>query len=94
MNDERAAPKSIYASTVRLLAYNPLPAANSLAEQSIRQRTALGLSQKEAAGRIGVDPGPLAKWERGERVPASGFLERVKRLLEEEERRASSRRVG
>jgi len=40
---------------IRFLGYNPLPAANTLAEQLIRQRTSLGLLQKDAAGRIGVD---------------------------------------
>jgi hypothetical protein len=40
------------------------------------------LSQKESAGRIGVDPGTLAKWERREREPTGGFLELVKRILQ------------
>ena len=66
---------------IDFLGYNPLPPAKTLAEQLVRRRTGLGLSQKESAGRIGVDPGTLAKWERGEREPSGGFLERVKRFL-------------
>jgi transcriptional regulator with XRE-family HTH domain len=62
----------------------PIPAADTLAEQLVRQRTSLGLSQKEAAGRMGVDPSTLAKWERGEREPANGFLARVERFLRDE----------
>jgi predicted transcriptional regulator len=50
-------------------------------ERLVRQRTSLGLSQKEAAKRLGVDPSTLAKWERGERKPAGLFLGRVKRFL-------------
>ena len=37
-------------------------------ERLVRRRTSLGLSQKEAAKRLGVDPGTLARWERGERA--------------------------
>jgi transcriptional regulator with XRE-family HTH domain len=57
-----------------------------------RQRTSQVLSQKEAAGRIGVHPGTLAKWERGEREPSREFLLRVNQFLrdagESGERRA------
>jgi transcriptional regulator with XRE-family HTH domain len=78
---------------IRFLGYNPLPAANTLAEQLVRQRTSLGLSQKESAGRIGVDSGTLAKWERGEREPAGALLSRVRRFLDNEQA-PHSRRVG
>jgi transcriptional regulator with XRE-family HTH domain len=61
----------------------------------VRQRTSIGLSQKESAGRIGVDPATLAKWEQEKREPQGVFLKRVKRFLDdEEERRSSSRRAG
>jgi len=52
-----------------------------VAKQLVRQRTALGLSQKAAALELCVDPGTLARWERGEVGPAGAFLERVKRFL-------------
>ena len=55
---------------IKFLGYDPLPQANTVAEKLVRQRTSLGLSQKESAERLGVDPGTLAKWERGERGPA------------------------
>ena len=80
---------------IRFLGYDPQPAANTLGERLVRQRISLGLSQKEATERIGVDPSTLAKWERGEREPAGGFLERVKRFLDGGgERRSISRRAG
>jgi site-specific DNA recombinase len=78
---------------IRFLGYNPLPAAHTVAEQLVRQRTSLGLSQKESAGRIGVDPSTLAKWERDEREPTGAFLARVKRFLQEGEV-SGSRRAG
>lgn len=41
------------------------------------ERTTLGISQKEAAWRMGVDPSTLAQWERGERAPIDRELETV-----------------
>ena len=54
---------------IRFLGHNSLLAANTLAEQLVRQRASLGLSQKEPAKRLGVDPSKLAKWKREEREP-------------------------
>ena len=81
---------------IRFLGYNPLPAAKGLGERLVRQRTSLGLSQNEAARRIGIDPGTLARWERGEREPAGEFLNRVKRFLidQEEAPYTDARRAG
>jgi transcriptional regulator with XRE-family HTH domain len=66
---------------IRFLGYNPLPLADTLAGQLVRQRTSLGLSQKESAKGLSVDPATLARWERGEREPAGMFLDRVERFL-------------
>jgi transcriptional regulator with XRE-family HTH domain len=63
------------------LGYNPLPQANGLAEQLVRHRTSLGLSQKDAASRVGVDPGTLARWESGEREPKGALRGKVERFL-------------
>jgi ribosome-binding protein aMBF1 (putative translation factor) len=71
-----------------------LPTANTLAGRLVRQRTSLGLSQKEMAGRLGVAPGTLARWERGEREPEGALLERVERFLDEAEAGLDARRVG
>jgi transcriptional regulator with XRE-family HTH domain len=67
---------------IRFLGYNPLPQADGWGGKLVRQRTTQGLSQKEAAKGIGVDPATLARWERGEREPGGGFLGRVKRFLQ------------
>jgi DNA-binding transcriptional regulator YiaG len=68
---------------IAFLGYNPLPAASTLAEQLIRQRMSLGLSQKGVAKQMGVDQGTLARWERREREPAGAFLARVTRFLQD-----------
>lgn len=66
---------------IRFLGYDPLPKANTLAEQLVRRRTSLGLSQKESAQRIGVDQGTLARWEQGKREPQGEFAKRVEGFL-------------
>jgi transcriptional regulator with XRE-family HTH domain len=40
------------------------------------------LTQKELAKRLGVDPGTLARWERGEREPTGRFAESVKQFID------------
>jgi DNA-binding transcriptional regulator YiaG len=69
-------------AVIEFLGYNPLPVVERLGAQLVQRRTALGLTQKELAKRLGVDPGTLARWERGEREPAGRFAESVKRLLD------------
>jgi DNA-binding transcriptional regulator YiaG len=66
---------------IRFLGYNPLPPRGTWAERLINARTALGLSQKESAQRMGVDPSTLARWERGEREPEGGFAKRAQQFL-------------
>jgi site-specific DNA recombinase len=79
---------------IQFLGYNPLPPATSLAERLVRGRTSLGLTQKESAKRIGVDPTTLARWERGEREPTGRFTARAERFLATAEERSPARRVG
>jgi transcriptional regulator with XRE-family HTH domain len=82
-------------AVIQFLGYNPLPPAKTMAEQLVRHRTTLGLSQQDSAERLGVDPGTLAKWERGEREPAISFQTRIERFLDEPEaQRSKSLRVG
>jgi len=59
---------------IAFLGYTPLPEAKTLGERLVRHRKTLGMSQKEAAHQLGVDPGTLARWERGEREPAGDHL--------------------
>lgn len=64
--------------------YNPLPDAKTIAEQLVRQRTILRLSQSKSAKRIRVHPSTLAKWERGERGPTGACLSRAEGFLMDE----------
>ena len=81
-------------AVIQFLGYNPLPAADTLGERLVRHRTSLGMTQGEAAKRLGVDPGTLARSERGEREPAGSLLGRAERFLDEAEAAAlDARRV-
>ena len=68
---------------IQFLGYDPLPVAKGWGERLVRRRTTLGMTQKEAARRLGVDQGTLAKWEQGKREPAGAFLARVKRFVQD-----------
>jgi DNA-binding XRE family transcriptional regulator len=62
---------------IRFLGYNPLPCGTSIAERIIVHRKSCGLTKKEFAQQLGVDPSTLAKWERGERKPRGQHLDTV-----------------
>jgi len=64
-------------SIIRFLSCDPLPEADGWGENLVRHRITLGISQKEAALDLGVDPSTLAKWERGESEPKGILLGRV-----------------
>jgi transcriptional regulator with XRE-family HTH domain len=66
---------------IKFLGYNPLPPPDGWPNRLVLHRTALGLSQKEAAHQIGVDPCTLARWERGEREPSGAFAARASIFL-------------
>ena len=70
---------------IGFLGYNPLPPPEGMGERLVRRRTSLGLSQKEFARQIGVDPGTLALWERGEPEPTGSCLASVERFLQDGE---------
>jgi site-specific DNA recombinase len=69
---------------IEFLGFNPLPEGRTVAENLIRQRTSLGLTQRDAAKLIGVDPCTLARWERGERQPTGALLAQAQRFLSRE----------
>jgi DNA-binding transcriptional regulator YiaG len=68
---------------MRFLGYNPFSEGRTLAERLVWHRKALGLAQTQFARQLGVDPGTLGKWERGERLPTGRYLESVQMVLRE-----------
>jgi DNA-binding XRE family transcriptional regulator len=63
------------------LGYNPFPPAQTLAERLVTARKMLGLSQRELALSVGVDPGTLQSWEAEQHKPTGRSAERVERFL-------------
>jgi DNA-binding transcriptional regulator YiaG len=69
---------------IKFLGYDPVSAdAESLSfgQQIVRARQRLELSQKGLARQLGVDPTTLARWERGEREPATEYRSLLNELL-------------
>ena len=56
---------------IAFLGYHPYDTqSGSLGERIVAYRRATGISQRELAYQLAVDPGTLGKWERGERLPS------------------------
>jgi transcriptional regulator with XRE-family HTH domain len=66
---------------IRFLGYDPYTTKEGLGGKIIRARRALGMTQKELAGRLGVDPSALGYWERGGRRPTRELEDRVSIFL-------------
>ena len=49
---------------IKFLGYNPAPIPQSDSERLVTARKAKGLTQKEMAKRLSVDPATLARWEK------------------------------
>ena len=69
------------AGVIEFLGFSPLLDGATMAQRLVNRRTTLGLTQKEFARRIGVDPGTLSRWERGNRLPQGEFLSAVEAVL-------------
>jgi transcriptional regulator with XRE-family HTH domain len=67
---------------VRFLGYDPLPPAHSLPERLTASRREFGLTQRQMAERMGVDPGTWRDWEAGKHRPTKGSFEVIGRFLQ------------
>ena len=55
---------------IEFLGYNPLESSTSFPQRLIAMRRARGLTQKELAIELGVDPSTIRNWERSEHEPS------------------------
>ena len=67
---------------IAFLGYDPYDTQSGhLGERVLAYRHTHGLSQKELAPRLGIDPGTLGKWERGQGQPSKGLRLKLETLL-------------
>lgn len=75
--DVRFVPKII-----EFLGYDPFgPPATGFPARLNAARVAAGLTRRQLAARIGVHPGTVAKWERGEAEPIGHSLDQIETLF-------------
>ena len=53
-------------------------------EKIVISRKLLGITQKELAHHLGIDPSTLGRWERGESKPSKELLKKLNTLLPRE----------
>jgi transcriptional regulator with XRE-family HTH domain len=67
---------------IRFLGYDPEPVdTGTLAGRLVAKRRELGLSQREAARSLDIDPGTWAGWELGARIAREAHRRAVARFL-------------
>ena len=67
---------------VQFLGYAPWAADGRVGERLLAYRRERGLAQKVLASFLGVDPGTLARWERGVRMPTGRYARLAEAFLE------------
>ena len=67
---------------LKFLGYGPRQTDESIGGQLVRARLALGLSQRELAQVVRVDPSTLSKWELGIREPQGLYFQRIRLFLD------------
>jgi transcriptional regulator with XRE-family HTH domain len=70
---------------IAFLGYDPLSGAShqTSGERIIAARQRLGMTQKELARTLGVDPTTVGRWERGTGKPSKGLEERIEGFLKD-----------
>jgi transcriptional regulator with XRE-family HTH domain len=81
--NNRSSPKLRCIPTIiKFLGYVPLNTrAKTFGEKIVNYRCLSGITQKEMANRLGVDPSTLGRWERDKSKPFTINLERVATFL-------------
>ena len=63
------------------LGYYPFKPPQDLSERLLVARRHIGLSQRQMANVLSVDPGTYARWETGRRLPGRKYQERIQEVL-------------
>ena len=62
---------------IKFLGYLPFEEPETWGEKIAYYRWLKGMTQKELACQLGVDPGTLARWEQGKQIPSETYRERL-----------------
>ena len=92
-NNKSKPGSALVSAVIRFLGYNLLPTTKGWADRLV-QSPPMGLTQREATRRIGVEPGTLARWERGEREPTGTFAVAAARFLAAEDAKVLPKEHG
>jgi transcriptional regulator with XRE-family HTH domain len=66
---------------IKFLGYVPFNVEpKTLRERIVNYRRLSGITQKELAHRLGIDPTTLARWEKNEKSPVKRYRQRLKTL--------------
>lgn len=65
---------------IQFLGFDPRKLPESIGARLRHYREGKGMSQQEFAGRLGVDPSTLARWEAGRRQPQGGHRKVIETL--------------
>jgi transcriptional regulator with XRE-family HTH domain len=67
---------------IKILGYNPYKEEpRTLGEKLLAYRKVRGITQKELAQKLGIDPTTLARWERGEGKPSRSSLGTIDKIF-------------
>ena len=73
----------MWPKVIQLLGYDPHGTPKNTAETLRAKRRQLGISRRELAALMRVDPGTLAKWEHGRSEPTGTHAAIVKKFLKQ-----------
>jgi transcriptional regulator with XRE-family HTH domain len=81
--NNRSSPKLHYIpKIIEFLGYVPFNGEpKTLGERIVNYRCLLGITQKELARQLVIDPSTLGRWERNKAKPQKGLLERLASIL-------------
>ena len=66
---------------IRFLGYDPsYTTPKTIGQKLLAYRKVHGITQKEMAKKLGVDPTTLARWEKGKGKPSEGSLKDINRI--------------
>jgi len=81
-NNRTCPPNRFVPRIIHFLGYAPYDTEpEALGKRIVLWRRTLGLTQRELARRLGVDPSTLGRWERGEGRPTSKYRDRLLAFL-------------